>query len=561
MSLKNKITLLVVSSIILTAALVSIFGWGLLKNSLINNYFSSEKEQLEILSRNISAAIEKINKQEFFGTAAENKRKVLSLMTAFPFVERFSFNYTENKRKSKSVRLTAIKNKEAIEFLTGKIKRRTAGLTGSGVYRSREGRPKLLLVLPGSDEVEYELDIINLWKHFRVEPDNRTLFLTDKDGDLLAHDDETRVIAKSNFSALEIVALFINNNLKNEPLLTKDEKDRDVFAVAQPILGDYAAFSITPYEIVLAPAIGLLKRISLLIAILFIPLIFFSVIFANKITTPLKLLSGAAKKVAGGRLEADIPALKTDDEIGRLADDFRSMTESLKNLQNMRDDLIHMIVHDLKSPLSAIVSSVDYLNSRGVENLTEKQRNFLTLAHSASRNLMRLIEDLLDVAKLEEGKLKLDKRDTEIKELLAETINSFRPQAEAEEKTIELTGESARISVDSALMKRVFHNLISNALKHTKNHTGKITVFFRSEKNSLIIEVSDNGAGIPEEFREKIFEKFVQAEGKRAQVRIGTGLGLTFCKMVVEAHGGNIKAESREGAGSSFIVMLPNEKI
>jgi signal transduction histidine kinase len=198
------------------------------------------------------------------------------------------------------------------------------------------------------------------------------------------------------------------------------------------------------------------------------------------------------------------------------------------------------------------------LNSEAQAAGNDRNLKFLRLARNSSKNLMRLIEDMLDVAKLEHGKLRPIPADVSVKSLLESATRDFEAQAAAEKKILSLRcPDGLRAVCDEALMRRVVANLVSNAMKHTKNDEGVIEVEAKSDGSFWTLTVSDNGMGVPEEYLSKIFDKFVQAEGRRFQIRSGAGLGLTFSKMAAEAHGGGISAASREGKGSSFSVKLP----
>ncbi len=180
-----------------------------------------------------------------------------------------------------------------------------------------------------------------------------------------------------------------------------------------------------------------------------------------------------------------------------------------------------------------------------------------------------MIQNLLDVAKMEEGKLNPSLAEVDLKDLLEECGENFRMQIEREGKRFVkmFPPELPRTAVDEQLVRRVVANLLSNAIRHTSRQ-GTITLGAQKVGQALHIKVQDDGEGISPEYQEKIFDKFVQAERspeatgrggdrKRVRLRSGTGLGLTFCKMAVELHGGAIRVESQVGKGSSFIFTLP----
>jgi signal transduction histidine kinase len=163
------------------------------------------------------------------------------------------------------------------------------------------------------------------------------------------------------------------------------------------------------------------------------------------------------------------------------------------------------------------------------------------------------------VARMEEGKLPLNRENFSPGDWVEESVNSFQPMAEAGRKKLKLSAPDSLplANGDRDLLSRVLGNLLSNALRHSPLGTGEVNVTLSLKHDQLSVEVDDNGPGIPVEFQARIFEKFVQIERQRAHLRTGSGLGLTFCKMVVEAHGGRIFVQSVANEGSTFTFLIP----
>jgi signal transduction histidine kinase len=234
------------------------------------------------------------------------------------------------------------------------------------------------------------------------------------------------------------------------------------------------------------------------------------------------------------------------------------MANALKQLEELRRDLISMLVHDLKSPLSGIMGGIDYvLQNPGAES-GESCRKVLGLARKSSEDLHQMIQNLLDVAKMEEGKLEPRYERVRIPALIEECTEPFLLQVQKESKVLrqEVEPDLPEIALDRQLVRRVLVNLMSNAVRHTSSR-GTITLRAHRASAGIEIVVQDDGEGIQPEYRERIFDKFVQAERKRVHLRSGTGLGLTFCKMAIELHGGKISVESELGKGSAFKFTLP----
>jgi len=233
---------------------------------------------------------------------------------------------------------------------------------------------------------------------------------------------------------------------------------------------------------------------------------------------------------------------------------------NLRQAEAMRDDLTNMIVHDLRNPLTALTANLDLIG-KTLNNpaYADAPPRFLTGARAAGQRMTGMIDDLLNVSKFEAGELRPVLVPIYLPTLLSDKIESYHSQAVKEKKTVELNApaELPTVMADSGLIGRVVDNLLSNAFKYTEPG-GTITVEAECKGQQALVRVRDNGEGIPPEFLGKLFNKFVQvtnADG--APVRKGTGLGLAFCRLAVEAHGGKIWVESQPGQGSTFSFSLP----
>lgn len=234
-----------------------------------------------------------------------------------------------------------------------------------------------------------------------------------------------------------------------------------------------------------------------------------------------------------------------------LHDDLEKSYVALQELQNTKERLTQMIIHDLKNPLTGVKANIEIV---GMEDLGET-RECLDAAQRSCDLLFNMIQDLLDISKMEEGKLVLTRETLDLKEIVSPVVREVSVPAQAEDKevVVDMPDDLARINLDRDLVYRTLSNLMQNAVKHS-GRGGTITVRASNTEDHMRIAVQDTGQGIPDDFKEKIFEKFGQVETRQ---RTGSGLGLTFCKMAVEAHEGRIWVESVEGEGSTFIFELP----
>ena len=233
-------------------------------------------------------------------------------------------------------------------------------------------------------------------------------------------------------------------------------------------------------------------------------------------------------------------------------DNFRRLQE----LEKARDSLVHMIVHDLRTPLTSFSSGLQLLNSMG--SLNEIQRECLDIALIGADTLLGMINDLLDVSKMEAGQLELQKERIAPACVVESAVKQISQSAGAKNITLEknIALEAPEVEADAKKLCRVLVNVVGNAIKFTPAG-GTITINVCPHDEGVLYSVRDTGQGIPSEAFEHIFEKFGQVEKRLSGERASTGLGLTFCKLVVEAHGGRIWVESQLGQGSEFLFLIP----
>ena len=240
-------------------------------------------------------------------------------------------------------------------------------------------------------------------------------------------------------------------------------------------------------------------------------------------------------------------------------DALEESARKMKELEKLRDDLMKMIVHDLKTPLTSVLATTEMLLDGDFGPLTQEQRNALGDSEAKAEDLLTLIEDLLEVRRIEEAALTLNLEKIAPGAFLTEILHEWqhRFQQEKAVATVEAADDAPVFQADRGLLKRVIGNLIQNALTHSANAvTLKLSV--RRENDGVLFTIADNGPGIPSEYHEIIFRKFEQVKTPHAPRVRSSGLGLAFCKLVVESHGGRIWVRSDdERPGSAFHVLLP----
>ncbi len=256
-------------------------------------------------------------------------------------------------------------------------------------------------------------------------------------------------------------------------------------------------------------------------------------------------------------LAVAIPAIFTAQLGGTLAQRLKTSNAHLRESERLRESMIQMIVHDLRNPLTALMGGVEVLRLMMREQMGEEQRQLLENARRSGHLLFGMVEELLDVSRMEAGMMQPAIKPVDLNGLILEEVENTRLLAEQDGVTVEAdVGEGLQeIPCDPSLVRRVLANLLSNGLKYTPAG-GRITVAARREGDEAVVSVSDTGIGISPRYHQAIFEKFGMASAPH-QERRGTGLGLAFCKMAVEAHGGEIRVESRLGQGATFTFTLP----
>jgi signal transduction histidine kinase len=279
--------------------------------------------------------------------------------------------------------------------------------------------------------------------------------------------------------------------------------------------------------------------------------------------SPLETITGAISKVREGIYGEKIQ-YSAKDEIGDLAASFNTMSETIrikeeeaKKIDTAKDEFLAMITHELKTPLVPIRGYADILLGGHLGNLTEKQKERISIIKSSASSLLQLISDLLDVQKLELGQLKMTKENSDIQKTADKSIQTLQPQID--EDHIAISNEIGNIVVphDSDRITQVLTNLIRNSLKAVQKNTGKIRIYSEDTSDELRIIVNDNGSGIPYEKQSKLFTKFYQADASLTREKGGSGLGLSICKGIIEAHGGKISLQSAPGTGTTVTFSLP----
>lgn len=284
-----------------------------------------------------------------------------------------------------------------------------------------------------------------------------------------------------------------------------------------------------------------------------------------RVLIPVKRLEEAATRIAGGDLSARVPRLKEETGVDRMGEAFNAMAVSVEKsrlgmveAERGRDEFFSVVSHELRTPLTSIIGYLELLLED--DSMPAEQRTkFLKVINRNSRRLLRLVGDLLFVARVEAGRVELDHEPFDLASVINGCVETF--QIRATSQGVDLVEESTpldgRCVGDEGRIAQAVDNLVSNAIKFSPEG-GRVTVRLRSDgPKRAAIDVADTGMGIPEDDQDALFSRFFRGNVVRSASIQGTGLGLGIVKTIVDGHGGEISLESVDGEGSTFTIKLP----
>ena len=274
---------------------------------------------------------------------------------------------------------------------------------------------------------------------------------------------------------------------------------------------------------------------------------------ARGMTQPLRDMAQAARRMEVGDYTTRV-STNSRDEVGQLATAFNRMSGELENLEQSRRDLVANVSHELKTPITAIRAHLETL----LDGVEQPAPETLQVMLTQSERLGRLVEQLLDLSRLESGEVPLLREDVTLEPLVAQVVSEIEVARMNRGVHLgqELPAELPAVSVDRERVHQVLFNLVDNAVRFTPPG-GEVVVSAHRHNGSVEISVADTGVGIPPEHLPRLFERFYRVDTARSREDGGTGIGLAIARSVVEAHGGHIKAESELGRGSIFTFDLP----
>lgn len=249
---------------------------------------------------------------------------------------------------------------------------------------------------------------------------------------------------------------------------------------------------------------------------------------------------------------------KLEQEIIEANKKLMDANKKLKELDKMKDEFLSTVSHELKTPLTPIKTYLELILDEDIGKINEEQRKGLEISLRRAEHLKRLIDDIVDVSRMESKKMKFYMENIDLRNIIENAVRDMKLLAnEKQIKILEnLPTRPVYVKADEIRMAQVFSNLIDNSIKFSANG-GKITINVKKERGNLSVNISDTGPGIPKKHHKKIFEKFYQVDSSTSRAFGGTGLGLPICKSIIEKHGGDIWVESKVGEGSTLHFTLP----
>jgi signal transduction histidine kinase len=418
-------------------------------------------------------------------------------------------------------------------------------------------------------------------------------YAVDSRGRLVTHPNVNLVLRHTSFASLPQVQASLQG--RSEAGATTTGRDRNgrkvlsAFHTIQPL--GWRVFVEQPLSEAFAPLKSAIWRTALLLVAFLLLAIVTSVLLARRLVRPIESIQSAAAKIGSGSLDQRIE-IRSNDELGALADEFnrmatqlresyaglehkvdertRELAEALRELDLKSSELetasrhksqfLANMSHELRTPLNAIIGFTQVLVQRLYGDLNGKQEEYLEDILDSANHLLALINDVLDLSKVEAGEVELVVAPFSLRESLERGIVMVRERASHDDISVSLTanGGSDLVSGDERRISQVIYNLLSNAVKFTPAG-GAVDVSAARHDGEVHVSVTDTGPGIAPADHTRIFEEFKQTDSG-AEHPDGTGLGLALSKRLIELHGGRIWVESELGKGSTFVFTLPSEQ-
>ena len=590
--------------------LVALVGVTLIASNLVQLYFSYQETQQGLLRvERAEAARAALRISQFVDgirtgllSAApplglsdipldQRRSNYLALQRRASEIEELTFIDSAGKEQLRVSRLALNLQGEAVDRgADQEFVRTRGGDTYYGPVEFRGGsEPHFHVALPEGKNAGVTVADANL--RFALEPVSSIkvgqagfAYVVDSTGHLIAHPDISAVLRNTDLSSLPQVQAALSSDPTRDQgaLVATNAQGKSVLTAYEQIPSTgWVVFVEQPLEEAFAPLDASVLRAVLLLALAMLIAVVASVVLARRMTGPIETVRAGAAGISAGELGQRIE-LHTGDELEDLAEDFNRMSTRLqesyatleqkvvdrtRQLAEARDQLalasqnksafLANMSHELRTPLNAVIGFSDVLIQRMFGEINAKQEEYLRDILTSGRHLLSLVNDILDLSKVEAGKMELQRSTFAIKEVVDSGAMLLRERAMRQGVALNVRVEPdlPQIDADERKVKQVLFNLLSNAVKFTPSG-GSIDVDAHRLDGEVRVSVHDTGVGIAPEDQAKIFEEFQQTSSG-AQRDDSTGLGLTLAKKFIELHGGRLWVESELGKGSTFTFALP----
>ena len=459
----------------------------------------------------------------------------------------------------------------------------------SPVYFRKETEPYMTMSVGSSSEdtgvTVAEVNLKFIWDVIsRIKIGDKGLaYVIDSRGHLIAHPDISLVLQKSDLSKLAQVVVALEakpGDVGDTVSIARNSAGVEVLTAYAgiPSLG-WHVFVEQPLTEAFAPLYGSLERTGLLLLIGLALAVLVGQYVARRMVAPITAIQAGAAQFATGRLDQEIE-VRTGDELQALAQEFNRMARQLqesyagleqKVAERTRDleiankhksEFLANMSHELRTPLNAIIGFSEVLAEKMFGDVNDKQLEYLQDIHSSGQHLLSLINDILDLSKIEAGRMELELAQFDLPQAIDNALTLIRERASRHGVQLVVADDPGVGDwvADERKVKQILLNLLSNAVKFTPEG-GTITVTTKRTGGAIEISVTDTGIGISEADRDLVFEEFRQASGDYLKKSEGTGLGLSLARAFVKLHGGGISLQSELGKGSTFTFTLPEKHL
>ena len=592
------------------ALIVALVAGALLASSAVSLWFAYQESQSAITALQREKAVSAAYRIEqyirsiehsmgwttlpraFEGLSPQEQRRIefLKLLRQEPAITEVQWIDREGREQLRVSRLAmdVAASNEDLSREPRFVQGRKSGYFGP-VYFRKETEPYMTISRPAGGQdggviaidvnLKFVWDVVN---QIRIGKAGLA-YVVDASGHLVAHPDISLVLQKLDWSKLpQVVAArgaAESAEERPQPVIERNRAGQEVLTSSAPISTlHWLVITEVPLSEAFAPLVAEIYRTVLLLLVALVLSVFASFALARRMVQPIRALQQGAARIGAGELGQKIE-VRTGDELEALGEQFNKMAAELKasyaDLERKveertrelaiankhKSEFLANMSHELRTPLNAIIGFSEVLAEKMFGEVNDKQLEYLRDIHSSGQHLLSLINDILDLSKIEAGRMELDLTKFDLSLALQNAMTLVRERATrgGVKLAIDADGVSEWVA-DERKVKQVLLNLLSNAVKFTPEG-GSVKLSARRENGAVEIAVADTGVGIAPEDQALVFEEFRQAGGDYLRKSEGTGLGLALAKKFVELHGGTMRLQSAKGAGSTFTFTLPERQV